>query len=146
MVLIGRFTSSQRSKMLQKCWISKALQLLEPIKEKYPELSYVYLFQMTFAVAIQVAGCQNTLVRISWYCQQILYYLKVKGPDPMLKRTLKIRMSFCWLFKIPWFQWKFQEIFHIICRWTGCRLHLSICWVAEDAHNQLRYFGIYLML
>ena len=52
MVLIGRFTSSQRSTSLPKAGLSNALKLLEPIKEKYSEPSDAHLFQLIFAVAI----------------------------------------------------------------------------------------------
>ena len=56
--------------MLPKAGLSNALKLLKPIKEKYPEPSYAHLFQLIFAVAILVAGFQNTPVRISWYCHR----------------------------------------------------------------------------
>lgn len=43
--------------------LANALKLLEPIKEKYPEVSYADIFQMASAVAIEVAGGPKIPVR-----------------------------------------------------------------------------------
>ena len=75
-------------------------------------------------------------MRISWNCQQMLYSLKMKGSDPMLKRTLKIKCLCA----------DYSESRGSSGGFRRCRLHLSICWAVEDAYNQLRCFEPYLVL
>ena len=147
MVLISRSTSSQRFNYTTKMLDFQRLY-------RYWNLSKRSILnchmQTCFRWPLQLQSRWMVAKTLLWgflgIANRCCIHWRWKVSGLLLKRTLKVKCLCTDFSEFHNSNGNFKKFFTSICRWTGCRLHLPICWVVADAHNQLRYFGVYLML